>query len=108
MLFIHLVEDFEVASKVCPDPRDLKWPFWVPGAVSALQGQLTGPGWTYFLPGVPELTLSRRGCSETLIKLEGKKKYWKTFFKCFFSGRNTQNITVMYCKPSTTLEGQPL
>lgn len=80
MLFIHLVEDFEVASKVCPDPRDLKWPFWGSGAASPLQGQLKATGWAYLHPGVSELTWSRCGCSETLNRLGGKKEILENIF----------------------------
>ena len=40
MLLIHLVDDFEVASKAHTYPCDLRRPFWMPRAVSALQSQL--------------------------------------------------------------------
>lgn len=39
----------------------------------------------------------------------GKKEILENIFQCFFSGRNTlKHNTDMCCKPSATLEGQPL
>lgn len=38
-----------------------------------------------------------------------KREIFSNIFKCFFSGRNTlKHNTDMCCKPSATLEGQPL